>query len=506
MSTATRVIKNTGFLYIKMAITIVVSLFSTRLILNALGASDFGVYTIVGSSIGMLGFLNYTMANATQRYMSYAEGEGVYSNKLKVFNVSILLHIVIAVLTTLILVIGYFVFFNGMLKIPDDRVFAAKVIYICLVVSANFTILNVPYEAIINAHENMFYYSMVGIVESILKLGIAYLCVFTTSDKLIIYGILISIVPLITLIALSVYCHRNYSECKIAIKDNFDIPLIKEIAFFSGWNFLTAITNLVSNQGIGVVLNRFFGTTLNASHGIAQQVNGQLSAFAANMKKALNPVIVKSAGSKETERMNYLAILGCKYSTLLTVLFAAPLILEMTYVLELWLKNVPEWAVLFCQLQLLITLIIQMSSSLGTSIYAQGDIKYYAINKSIMNLLPIVFTYICFKLGEGPVWLYVPMVVFLGLGGNIIILFYSKKLCHLPVKEYLTMLLWACVTIILVFAAGFVIKSVVTESFVRLVLTTLTTSITLCVFTYFFNLNTDERNYIKNVCFKKARV
>ena len=304
MSTSSRVIKNTGYLYAKMAITVFISLYVTRLILDSLGASDFGVFKIVGGAIAMMGFLNTTLANATQRFMSYAEGEGILEKKRKIFNVSIVLHVAIALVTVILLLVAMIPLFNGIFNIEPDRVPAAKIIYYSLIFSTVLTIINVPYDAVMNAHENMLYYSIIGIFEALLKLGIAFACVHTTYDKLIVYGILMACVPLITLTIMKIYCHRHYEECVIAPRRYWDHTLVRQISGFFGWNFLTAISSLLSFQGIGIVLNNFFGTVLNAAQGIANDVNASLSHFSGNMMKALNPVIVKRAGAGDIDTMN----------------------------------------------------------------------------------------------------------------------------------------------------------------------------------------------------------
>ena len=187
-STANRIIKNTGFLYAKMGITMFISLYTTRLILNSLGASDFGIFNIVGGSIAMLGFLNAAMASATQRFMSYSEGEGNKEKQKSIFNVSFILHLVISFIIAILLIIAGYFFFNGILNIPEGRIFAAQVIYASLIVSTMFTVMTVPYDAVMNAHENMKYYAIVGIFESLLKLIVAFICVYSTSDKIIVYG------------------------------------------------------------------------------------------------------------------------------------------------------------------------------------------------------------------------------------------------------------------------------------------------------------------------------
>ena len=497
MSTVTRVIKNTIFLYVKMGVTIVVSLYSTRLVLQALGASDFGLFTLVGGAIGMMGFLNSTMANATQRYMSYAEGEGIITNKLKVFNISILLHILIALITLVLFIGAYFPLFDTVFNIEPNRINAAKVLYFSFVISTCFTITTVPYEAVLNAHENMLYYSLVGIIESFFKLAIAFACMKFGGDKLILYGALMACIPIFSWTVMRIYCRSHYNECTVDSK-YWDLNLIKEIASFSGWNFLTAITYLLSGQGISIVLNYFFGTKINAAYGISQQVNSQLSAFAENMKKALNPVIVKSAGSNNDESMNHAALMGCKYSSLLTVFFGVPLVIEMPYVLKLWLNIYPDWTVDFCRLQLFFLLVTQLTSSLATSIYAKGNIKNYTICKSITNLAPIGVAYLCFRFGMDPIALFIPYILIWGLGGNFIIIYYAKRNCRVVVKDYIRVVLVPILFItILMIVSGSIICFSILPSFGRLLVTCLTTTVVMVIGLWLFGLNRTEKSLIK---------
>lgn len=500
MSTATRVVKNTGFLYVKMGITILVSLYTLRILLASLGAADYGIFTIVGGAIMMLGFLNSTMANATQRFMSYAEGEGDLEKKTKIFNVSLVLHVLIAALTALMLLIFYFPLFDSILNIQPDRVPAAKIVYYSLVFSTMLTIVNAPYEAVMNAHENMLYFSIIGIFESLLKLAIAFYCVYTTYDKLISYGILMAIVPLITLSIMKLYCHKHYEECVLAPLKYWDKVLIKQIATFSGWNFLTAVSSLFTFQGLGLVLNHFYGTVLNAAQGIAQQVNNQLSQFSVNMMKALNPVIVKFAGAGDYDMMNKATIAGCKFSTYIMLFFAIPLMLEMPYVLKLWLVTPPEWTILFCDLQIIVGIICQMANSASTAVYAHGDIKWYAIYKSIMNALPVIIAYLCFLIGGKPYWLYIPMIVFWGIGGDVVIVRYAKELCGLSISRFLygvvAPILFVTITMCV---GGYFVIIIFDESFLRLVITCAMTTIGMFFSFLLFGLTKDERNYLRRI-------
>ena len=365
MSIADRVIKNTGLLYAKMGITMFISLYTTRLILNTLGASDYGIFNIVGGAIAMLGFLNAAMASATQRFLSYAEGESNKQKKKKIFNISILLHAGIGVLLSISLIICGWFFFNGLLNIPAERTFAAKVVYGSLIVSTVFAVISVPYEAVLNARENMLYFSVVGIVESILKLGAALIIAYVGNDKLIVYGILMAIIPIIILIIMSNYCHQKYEECKIEFKRYWDVHIMKEMTAFAGWNFLNIASNMISQYGIGLVLNMFFGPVLNAAQGIANQISGQLMAFSNTMLKAVNPVIAKSEGNGKRDQMIYASLISSKYAFLLLSVFAIPFILETPFILKLWLKDIPKWTIIFTRFQIIRSLIEQLTIMFG---------------------------------------------------------------------------------------------------------------------------------------------
>lgn len=497
--------KNTGFLYVKMGVTVFISLYTTRLILSSLGASDFGIFNIIGGAIVMLGFLNSTMANATQRFMSYAEGKGDLLKKRQIFNVSFILHVGVAILTGLILLVAMYPFFNGVLNIPEERVLAAKIIYLSAMVSTLLTIVNVPYDAVMNAHENMLYYSLIGIFECILKLAVAYACVYTSNDKLIVYGVLMALIPLVTLTIMKFYCHHKYNECVFDIKKYWDNDLLKQITSFFSCNFLTAISSLVSYYGNSLVLNHFFGTVLNAAQGIANQVNGQLSNFSLNLMKAVNPIIVKRAGAGDKEAMNRATIVSAKYSTLLIVFFAIPFILEMHFVLQLWLEDVPKWTALFCIMQLVVTIITQMTNSAATAIYAEGKIKWYAIYKSIMNTSPVVLTFIAYYMGGAPYWLYIFMVLVWSLGGDVVVIYFSHKQCGLRVRDFLNSVVIPVIMICLVMlVVGYCFQQLMDESFMRLVLTCSVTTFAFVVLMWTSVLKKNERKTISDILRRKG--
>jgi len=385
----------------------------------------------------MLGFLNAAMASATQRFMSYSEGEGNKEKQKSIFNVSFVLHLGISLIVGIALLIAGYFFFNGILNIPEDRIFAAKVVYGSLIVSTMFTVMTVPYDAAMNAHENMKYYAIVGVFESILKLAVAFACVYTIYDKLIVYGVLMACIPLITLTIMRVYCHRHYEECVIAPRVYWQKGLMKEMTSFAGWNFFSSSVTMISAYGQGIILNSFFGTVLNAAQGIASQINGQLQVLSSNMLKAVNPILGKSVGAHNTDLLIKSTMLGAKYAAALYSLVAIPLFIETPYILDLWLHNVPEWTVVFVRFQLLKTFIEFQFVTLPSSISATGKIRKYSFYSSLSNLLQLPVMYILFKLGYPPYFMYVSTIIF----GNLLVygiaMYFARKNYSLPIIVYI---------------------------------------------------------------------
>lgn len=500
MTTSERIFKNTVFLYVKMGITVFISLYTTRLILNALGASDFGIFGVVGGVITMLGFLNGAMADATQRFMSYSQGQGNKERQRYIFNNSLVLHWGIAIIVGLLLELAALLFFNGILNIEPSRIEAAKWIYHFMVISTIFTIISVPYDAAINAHENMLYYSIVGILESVLKLVIALYVVYTFYDKLITYGLLMAVLAIILLIIKQLYCQSKYTECKIRIKGYISKDVIKELTGFAGWNFIGTAGTLLGNCGGNVVVNHFFGTSINAAQNVGAQLRGQMLTFSNNMLKALTPVIVKKEGAGDHQAMLKFSLTGSKLSFLMFALFAVPFIVETPFILKVWLKNVPEWAICFSRFQMIIALMEQLTITLGTTISASGKIKEINVFSSIARLVPLFLYVLIFALGAQPFWQYVIILINFGLIINGFTIYQCKKHCGLSVNLFCKTVLYPCCFCSVV---SFVIGSIPTllfnEGWLRLTLSISLTIVVYIFLAYYIGLNSEEKKMISNI-------
>lgn len=501
-STANRILKNTGWLYLKMAFSMIVSLITTRIILQSLGASDFGIFNIVGGAIGMLGFINAALASATQRYMSFSEGNGNLEKKKVIFNVSIVLHTIISIIVLFVLVIAGFIFFKYIFNIPIDRVVAAIYVYCCFIVSTVFTVMSVPYDAVMNAHENMRYYALVGILESSLKLFVAFVCAYTMSDKLVVYGVLMAGISIIVLIILRIYCHTKYEECVIKPTVYFRKKDAKEISKFAGWNIVGCMTSFIGNYGQGILLNVFFGVIVNAALGIVQQLQGQLLLLSNNLLKALNPVIVKSEGNNNRLSMIMWSLRGCKFSYVIVAWAVIPLFLEANYVLELWLKDVPDYTVLFFRLQMIRFLIEQCTICLSTSLSAVGEIKKVNLQSAIFSLMPLLLCYVLFNHGFSPYWLFILFIIVVTIQGALKISL-CNQYCNIGFMLYFKKVFLPVLFITLISVSfGSLSYLIFDRSFCRLIMTCLLSLLGLILSSRFFFFDNQENAYIFNLIYK----
>ena len=497
MNEVNRVAKNTGILYARMGITVFISLYSTRLILNALGVSDFGLFNVVGGAIAMLTFLNNAMAGATQRFMSYAQGEGNFEKQKNIFNVSTIIHFVIGILIVLVLEVAGYFFFGGILKIPSDRIYVAKLIYQFMLASTFFSIISVPYDAVINAHENMLLVAILGILEAIFKLGIAIFVTYTLMDRLITYGVLMVALSICLLVIRRIYCHRKYLEVEINIRKFYNKTLFKEMTSFAGWSLIGTTTSVLASYGQGIVLNVFFGTIVNAAQGIASQVSGQLSVFAGTMLKALNPMIDKSEGAGNRLMLLKASMIGSKTSFFLLMFTFIPVLVEMPYIFGIWLKDIPEFTIVFCRLLLLRNLVEQLYATLTSTIAAVGNIRKFTIVVSFFYFMPIVVSYFIFKLNYPAYSLYVVFLIFSMLT-FFVVLYFSKINCGISVSEFMkNVVLRSISSFIIVFCFSIIPTFFLPSGFMRLSLVVFIAVCAFIVVIWFVGFNAEERYGIK---------
>ncbi len=502
MQAANRVVMNTGLLYGKMLVTIFISLYSTRLVLSALGARDFGIFNLIAGVIAMLSFLNMAMTLSTQRYMSVHLGGGDMERLKKIFNASILLHLLLGLgLVIVFEVAGYFLL-GHVLNIPPERLTAARIIYHFMVVSAFFTIISVPYDATINARENMLLVALTGIAEALLKLGVALTLQNAGTDRLVLFAGLTAATAVGLLLFKRIYCSLKYPESRIRIGKYKDAALLKEMLFYGGWNMFGAVSVVTRNQGLAMILNVFFGTIVNAAYGIANQVNAQLSFFSVTLMQALNPQIMKSEGQGNRERMLKLAMIASKFSFSLLAFFSIPLILETPFVLGLWLKDVPEYTIVFCRLILLSTMVNQLSVGIQVGVQSVGKIRKYQLSVSALLMLNLPVAYLLLQMGM-PAW----SVLAAALGIEIITCAYrigaAEKLIGLPVKSFLSgVVMRAVISVLLAFCIALLPYRAMDEGWTRLIVTCAASTLGLICTLNWVGLSAYETGKIRDVMTK----
>ena len=405
-----RIAKNTVLLYFRMLLTMGVSLYTSRIVLNTLGVEDFGIYNVVGGVVIMFSFMNSAMSSATQRFLTIELGKQDNEQLKKVFSMSINIHAQIALIIFIVAETAGLWFLNTQLVIPEARMEAANWVYQASILAFMLAVMGVPYNAIIIANERMNVYAYVSIVEVLLKLMIVFALVWVGYDKLKLYAILVFCVAAIVWLLYKSYCKRTFTETNY----NFvwDKSLYRTMMHYASWNLFGNFAAVTMGQGINILLNLFFGPVVNSARGIAYQVNGAVNGFVVNFQMAMNPQIFKSYAADDRRYMHQLIFQGAKYSFFLLFIIALPLLIETETILRWWLKIVPEHTVLFCRLVLINTLIDCISGPLMIAAQATGRIKTYFAFLGGLALLILPISYVFLKKGFPPeITLYVSISI-----------------------------------------------------------------------------------------------
>jgi O-antigen/teichoic acid export membrane protein len=405
-----------------------VSLYTSRIVLQVLGVEDFGIYSLVGGIIVFFSFISISMTGATQRYLNFELGKESRDGVHQVFCISVNIYVLIALLIALIgETIGLWAV-NNMLNIPEERMYAANWVYQLSILSFIVGILRIPYNASVLAYERMNFYAIISIAEAILKLLILFVLSIVSYDKLILYAILTFLTVLIVFLLYIKYCLNNFETCKyVYMKNN---GLLKQLLSFSGWNMFGNMALIGSNQGINILLNIFYGVTVNAAIGVANQVNTALYSFVTNLQTAFNPQITKSFASGDLEKHKRLLFQASRYSYYLLLILAIPILFYTNFILNFWLGGiVPKYASEFVQIIICISLVEAISGSLWVSIYAFGKIVKYQLIISCVLLLNVPVSYVLLNNGLHPVFIFLVKLI-------VIIILYFYRLYF--VKSYLS--------------------------------------------------------------------
>jgi len=490
-----RILFNTGMLTIKMLISVGLALFSTRLVLQALGVADFGIFNLVAGTIGIFSFMNMAMAASTQRYFSIEIGRKDISALKRAFSTGIILHILLGIIVFIIVEILAIPLFDNILNIPNERIPAAKFIYHSMAFSAFFTIASVPYEACITARERMGVLALIGIAEAAFKLCIAIVLVFQPFDRLKTYGLLMTALTILVLIAKRLFCRINFIETKI----NFHavrMSEFKQMFTFTGWTTITALSDVLQGQGLAVIYNIFFGPRINATYGIARQVIGQTKYVSTVLLKVASPQTISKIGEGRNKDAIRLVFSISKAAYLLILIFAVPLWIEMENVLTIWLKNPPEFSVEFCRIILATPLLRALTYPFQPLIHATGRIKNYQLVMTMIQLLvlPLAALLLWLKFSA---YQALFTIVFAELLRGIGRLYYAKILCGVNIFLFLRQVLYPAFLVLgLSFGGAFFVSSSFKIIPVSIGITTITGCIIIALSSWFVLFSPLEREFL----------
>lgn len=377
MNSSNRIIVNTITQYTKTFINIVLSLYSSRLVLMILGQSDFGIYSLIAGIVALLSFLTNSMVMSTQRFLSISQGKGEEDELKTVFNNSLILHFVIGLLIVLIFFLITPFLFNGFLNIPEDRIDAARIVYFITTVILFTSFQTSPYKALLVSHENIIYTSVIDVIDGVLKLSLVLLLPYSTADMLIVYGFMMLCIQMFNFLAYSIYGHLHYEECVYMNFRRFNIKYAMKLAKFTGWITLSSFCLVGRNQGFAIVINKLLATTANAAYGIANQLSGYLNFLSSSFATSVAPQLMQAVGKSDFNKAISLAKFQSKMGFLLFGLVSIPLMFEVEGVLTLWLKQYPEHTPVFSIMIIASSLIDQPTYGLTTTIQALGKLALY---------------------------------------------------------------------------------------------------------------------------------
>lgn len=489
-----RIAKNTLLLYFRMLLMMFVTLFTSREVLDKLGVTDYGIYNVVGGVVAMLGFLNSSMSNAVQRYLSFEIGKNNEAGVNRIFNVSLFAHAGIAVFVFIVMEIVGVWYLNTHMNIPAERMDAANWVLQCSIFTTLFTIVQVPYNAIIISKEQMGIYAYISILEVVLKLLVVYMLAIGNFDKLKLYSVLIMVVTIGIVMIYRFYCTRKYKEAKFKLIKDWN--LLKQIVGFASWNMLGELAWVFTGQGVNIILNSFFGPVVNAARGLAEQVNGAVNRFVANFQTAVNPQLIKNYASDQLGEMKTLLFRSTRFSYYLLLALSLPIILKMDFILHLWLKEVPDYTVGFCQLVLVSSLVSTLSNLLAQVARAYGKIRNYQIIVSIFLFLNFPLSYIVLKFGCSPL-----SSMFVNIGVNTMLLFVRLRLTNRMIQmTYGSFIRNVLFPVIIVTAVALVIPLIIyfmlDNSIISFIIVCLVSFVSVGVSTYALGMNANERLYI----------
>ena len=500
-----RIAKNTMFLYIRMFVSLIVTLYTTRVVLQTLGVVDYGVYNTVAGFVTLFAFLNSTLAASMQRFYNFeAAREGLEGYK-RVYSAGIIIHLFV-MLIIIVLLEGIGVWYvNNVMVLPADRLTSANIVFQTSVISLCLLLISIPYSGAIMAAERMDFYAIVSIAETVLKLICVLVIPYFPYDKLSVYGVLLLLVSFISFLLYAIYAKKNILKFKF--EPTFDRGLLKQMLSFSSWNVVGTFSFMLKGQALNMLLNFFFGPIINAARGIAFQVGNAITSFSTNITLAFKPQMVSSYAQGDLERVKYLFYVQSKICFALIAILITPVILNIDYILKLWLgSDIPQYTSVFSILVLLDVLVCSFNSPCTQLVFATGNIKNYQLASSSVNLLLLPVSWIALYLGFNATSIFVLTIVF-SLLNQVVCIWQTVKVFDLDISTYLFRVIMPCCLFILLCVIPCCICSIMLEqSFFRLIVVVCLSVLWGSILAYTCLIDKKDRYKIKQLLKDKLKV
>lgn len=496
MSTTTKIAKNTLLLYFRQILIMLVSLYTVRVVLNTLGETDYGIYNVVAGVVVLFTFINSALATASQRFFSFSLGKNDKVGLQNYFSLSFFIIFIFIALITIFAEAGGTWFILKKMNVPEERRRVALIVLQFSVIATAFNSLRIPYNAMIISYEKMSFFAWISILESVLKLGTAFILKIISFDKLISYSVLIALVSVIIFLCYLFYSLRNFKECKL--KRFYDKKALKELVGFSGWSLLGGCANMANSQGINMIVNVFCGVVVNAAMGIANQVDTAVYSFVTNFQTAFNPQIVKSYAAGEYESLSTLINRTAKCSYYLLLFIVVPLYVNLEFILTLWLGNIPDYTLGFIKLNLILSLVSAINGPLWMTVQARGNIRNYQIIVSIIIIANLPLAYIALKLGANAYSVIIIKII-MQIVVTVFRLIYMHNYMNLNLKRFTKEVFIPMIPITVVsLSLAYLVKQMINNTILSFFISCICAVVVVATLVYFFGINKQERDMLKN--------
>lgn len=482
----------------------VLSLYSSRIVLDILGVEDYGIYALVAGVVSMLSFLTNSLVASTQRFLSVSQGKGNFDKLKEIFTNSLLLHIGLGLLVAIILSCVTPLLFNGFLNIPDDRHDTARTLYLMVVAMVYISFVTSPYRALLISHENIVYTSIIDVVDGVLKVVLVILLSYVPFDKLLAYGCIMLGIQLFNLLAFMFYSHNKYPECCLPHLRSFSLEYVKELFSFTAWVIYSSVCTTFRNQGFAIVLNKIYGAVINAAYGIGMQISGMISFVSSSFQNAISPQLMIAEGAGDRTKMLVLAEIQSKASFLLLAMIGIPTMFEMETLLSIWLVQVPEHTVLFSCMFLSMQIVDMLSTGLAVANRAIGNIGRYTVYTYTPKLLIMPIGWISLKYGAS-LFVVSLIMIFIEAFCMILRIYLYRHEEWFNANDFVKSVILRSMPPVVVSVAVCLMLRIIENGIIRFFTTFTVSIIFFCVISYMLALKPKEREFIKSLIGKFIR-